>query len=681
MAISDLSNLIAHWRLDGDGDDAHGSNDLTENNTPSYSEAGVVRENGAFNQFVSLAAASSEHFSIADNSDLSTGDVDFTIAAWVRIRSNGNEAIVSKEESAGTREWGLFRSSSASDELRFQIYDSGGSNVGTAETDTPGALRTDVWYLVIAWHDADGNTVNVQVGDERELFSADSSATSGVPSDTSSDFYIGRFQSIYGNVDIQSVSFWKGRTLTSDERTALWNDGFGLDYPFDGSPLRSGETAIAPDGQDDADGHPNQGGFRDFAIASVDISGTRYQATAFWDHRGGNLCIGTRTLPSGEWSIERYDGSHPSASIQGTDDSHNVPNIGLDPNGYLHIAYDMHNGSLKYRRSDAALNSWTGGLTTTLSMLGTNETSVSYPTFFNDPAGTLYFMFRDGNASSGDIYFYEYDESGTSWSAATGTGTNGILIDGSSDGDTVYIDAPIFDENFGSGGYLHLSFMYRDEGVEGWDYNYVYWDGTDWYQADGSSQTVPIAQSNDDPFDTATTLFNQNSIDVDSNGQPHIAYWKYDGATGDQLYHATYDGSWTITQLTSGAGRDVFGTDTAGRPRVIIDRDTDSVYIVYRDDADGSYPSQLLLYQSDAGDFGSWTQVVVYAADVGAYEPTYDRNYWESDGELNFFLAPYWGLEAQKPIDVFDYNLPAAIMGAGGVPRPGAALASDVFMI
>ena len=94
-------------------------------------------------------------------------------------------------------------------------------------------------------------------------------------------------------------------------------------------------------------------------------------------------------------------------------------------------------------------------------MLGTNESDVSYPRFFNAPDGTLYFMFRDGLATDGYIYFYQYDES-TGWAAAAGTGTGGLLLDNNSEVDTAYFYAPGFDAGFPSSGHMHFAWHWRN---------------------------------------------------------------------------------------------------------------------------------------------------------------------------------------------------------------------------
>ena len=83
----DLTNLKAFWSLnessDGSGavtrEDLHGTNDLTDNNTVA-SGTGLVYSNAA-----DLEVSSGEFLRVTDNEDLTIGDNDCTIVAWVNV--------------------------------------------------------------------------------------------------------------------------------------------------------------------------------------------------------------------------------------------------------------------------------------------------------------------------------------------------------------------------------------------------------------------------------------------------------------------------------------------------------------------------------------------------------------------------------------------------------------------
>lgn len=405
--------------------------------------------------------------------------------------------------------------------------------------------------------------------------------------------------------------------------------------------------------------HQNQASFRQAALASFETGGSVYDACAAWDNNG-NLTISTRT-DSGSWTTYTYDGTGGLPTIGPvTADAHNVANLGFDPDGYLHIVYDQHNNALNYRVSSNEITTFDGTLSAETTMLGTNETSVTYPTLFNNPAGTLYFMFRDGVVGNGDLYFYEYDEGATSWGAATGTGANGILIDGknSSPNESPYwMIAPKFDSDFGSGGFMHLIWVWRDGGgiATNHDLCYVKWDGTNWKQFDGTAQTVVITEENADVIVSiaqGTDLMNQSNFDVDSSGNPHIAYLKDDIHGNMSLFHSYYDGdSWETIQLsyTPVVSGDLFGIS---RPDIAFDRSTGTAYIFYRDENLSETGLQVLVSTT----FTDWIRYRIYGSDVGRWEPTYDRRRWEQDTEIYMPIAEWFTSGAsQWPVTLLEW--------------------------
>lgn len=390
-------------------------------------------------------------------------------------------------------------------------------------------------------------------------------------------------------------------------------------------------------------GHPiNQVRFRDAAL----VTQGGYQAQAYWAS-DGFLTLGVRAA-GGSWTLYHYDGVSATPAINVKPDSHNVCNIGVDADGYLHLAYNMHNNALLYRRSSQPLATWTGGLTNVLSMVGTNETAVSYPTFVTSPAGVLYFLFRDGGSGNGDLFMYAYNKTTHAWTAVTGSGAGGKIIDGKASTNSPYWDTPVFDDTFGSGGFMHLSWVWRDTtaGTSNFNYAYMRWDGTNWTTIAGAAQTMPATVANCDTIQTIASgsgLSNQNGLDADSNGYPHIAYFMDDASDHNHLNHLYWNGAgWINLELTA-TNTPSFAVDTyldIGRPLLAIDRTDDTVYILYRDDYAAS--RGLLLQTSDPGDFTAWTQSVAYATDVGYLEPNYDRPYWEANKVFMMQLNPWF---------------------------------------
>ena len=214
-------NLISFWRL-GEANganrvDYYGTNTLTNNNTVTQ----VGGKVGNASQFV---AASSQSLSIADNASLSTGDIDFTIVAWVYLDSKAAEGDIIAKDASGQREYNL-RYVSVGDRFNFTV-----SNDGTATTSldasTLGSPSTSTWYFLVAWHDSIANTINIQANDG----TVDSVAhTTGVFDGTAA-FGIGTstFANTFFDGRIDAVGFWK-RVLSSSERSFLYNSGNGIE--------------------------------------------------------------------------------------------------------------------------------------------------------------------------------------------------------------------------------------------------------------------------------------------------------------------------------------------------------------------------------------------------------------------------------------------------------------------
>ena len=222
VASSLLTSLISYWTLDeasGTRNDTHGTNHLSDNNT-------VTQASGKLGNAAQFTSANLEHLGLADNTDISTGDIDFTLAAWVYLDTTPAQAEIASKGGAVDIDWYLDYIL-ASD--RFRFYVEGGS-AASVLANSFGAPSTATWYYVIAWHDATANTINIQVNNG----TVDSTSHSGGVKDTADDFAIGRAGSFVGgyfNGRIDAVGFWK-RVLTSTERSTLYNSGIGIEYPF-----------------------------------------------------------------------------------------------------------------------------------------------------------------------------------------------------------------------------------------------------------------------------------------------------------------------------------------------------------------------------------------------------------------------------------------------------------------
>jgi hypothetical protein len=231
--VSLLTNLVSYWKLDeasGDALDSHSTNHLTETSGTIGSTTGKIGNCRDFE------LGDTEYFTIADSAALSTGDIDFTLACWVNLESktaSQRQTLISKYNTTGNQReyWLTYNPQTApgtSNPFGFTISATGSSTVVIRESTTFGTPSTGTWYFVVAWHDSVANTVNIQVNNG----TVDSTSHSGGVFDGTSPFVLGARETV-DNLDglLDEVGFWK-RVLTSDERTALYNGGNGLAYPF-----------------------------------------------------------------------------------------------------------------------------------------------------------------------------------------------------------------------------------------------------------------------------------------------------------------------------------------------------------------------------------------------------------------------------------------------------------------
>lgn len=243
-------NLVSFWTMNETSatvgtqvtrDDSFSSNNLTDNRSAtSY----ILSDTGKINNSANLELSNGNFFEATDNTSLSTGDIDFTISAWVKMESESAgttpEVIVSKSDSGSVREFSLYYTGATDDKFKFEVYDSGGTsrcNVSTTST-----VTTDTWYHLIAWHDSVTDTCKIALNNG----TADSGAVSGgVPSDTAANFRIGADTTSETNFFdglIDEVGFWK-KTLSTQEKTDLYNSGNANSYKTTGNLVRTQSKA------------------------------------------------------------------------------------------------------------------------------------------------------------------------------------------------------------------------------------------------------------------------------------------------------------------------------------------------------------------------------------------------------------------------------------------------------
>ena len=226
MALTD--SLISYWKLDeasGTRVDSHtGGNDLTDNNT-------VTQAAGKIGNSAQFTNANSESLTRVDNASLSVGNIDFTWAGWFYLDSKTTYRIgFCKYQTPllgnADFEYRIYYDAPA-DRFLFTIGD-GGANSAVATANNLGSPSTATWYYIVGWHDASADTISIQVNNG----TADSTAYASGSFDGAGDLIIGLQAGAFGwDGRMDELGFWK-RVLTAAERTALYNGGSGLAYPF-----------------------------------------------------------------------------------------------------------------------------------------------------------------------------------------------------------------------------------------------------------------------------------------------------------------------------------------------------------------------------------------------------------------------------------------------------------------
>jgi len=206
--------LSGYWPLDekdaGIRYDRAKQSHLAPTNAPVAS-AGQV---GMGNDF---ERSSSQYLSVADNADLSTGDIHHFCFCWVKPEAfvAGSQIIAGKR-----REWSLY-TDDASGRCRYEVYDAAGASLGIVGSVN---LTAGAWHFLVGWHDPTANQVNLQVNNG----TVESAPTTGPPTDTTQDFAIGAVNALnHWDGMIDELGFGKA-TLTEAMRALLWNGGNGI---------------------------------------------------------------------------------------------------------------------------------------------------------------------------------------------------------------------------------------------------------------------------------------------------------------------------------------------------------------------------------------------------------------------------------------------------------------------
>jgi hypothetical protein len=225
MAVID--NLIVSFDLaetTGNAVDSHTNGyHLTETGGTIASGAGPA---GTANTARDFEDADTAHFAIADNADLSMGDFDFSIAAWVRLeRNDENMFVLAKSDNNNTQEYEIIYSNAGNWQFRLSSGSSFANFTGVA---SDAAFSIGQWYFIVARHDATANTIDIGIDGDT---TPNSAAYSAGCWDGGAAFFLGQSggDTAYFDGMLAQVRLWK-KKLTTDEVTWLYNAGAGRTY-------------------------------------------------------------------------------------------------------------------------------------------------------------------------------------------------------------------------------------------------------------------------------------------------------------------------------------------------------------------------------------------------------------------------------------------------------------------
>lgn len=228
------TNLVSVYEFkDGAlGTDSHGSNDLTEVNTPTFSS--IIQGGG-----VDLDRASSEYLTINDNASLSiTGDISFSF--WLNVGTDPGAGEIynifnkGNTGAASARSYGsILYESGGSSILRFFYWDSDGTSRAEG---TDVVLASGGLYHVVMRADVSTPTCDIYINGSSSATISTSNATS--INDTTDPFRIGTSESASNFYDGQIGQFciWNKHISTS-EISDLYNSGSGIPYESTGTPF------------------------------------------------------------------------------------------------------------------------------------------------------------------------------------------------------------------------------------------------------------------------------------------------------------------------------------------------------------------------------------------------------------------------------------------------------------
>lgn len=374
--------------------------------------------------------------------------------------------------------------------------------------------------------------------------------------------------------------------------------------------------------------------FRNSSVVTHDST----QYAAYYDN-DGYVVLAKRHLGSDEWTSLR---SPYKGNIL---DGHNVISIGVDGEDYLHVAFDHHGHPLHYTRSTSPGSLELAPLS---SMTGKDENDVTYPEFYTLPSGDMLFAYRSGASGRGNLVLNRYSVKDRTWKRV-----HDSLIDGE-DRRNAYWQLHVDHD-----GTIHLSWVWRETWLVETNHDLCYARshdyGVTWEKSDGKPYSLPITLASAEvawSIPQNSELINQTSMTADSDGHPYIAsYWRDADSEVPQYRLVWHDGTgWNsgiVGHRTSPFSLSGGGTKMIPISRPVVASDGTNAYFLFRDEERGSKAS---IAVTDNLASGKWNITDITEESVGAWEPSIDKNLWNSARALHIFVQKTHQGDGEKPI-------------------------------
>ncbi len=379
-----------------------------------------------------------------------------------------------------------------------------------------------------------------------------------------------------------------------------------------------------------------------------------WEYTAYWDS-SGHVNVSRRPLPSGSWqNVVLTDYTTTST------DSHNVICIGIaHSDGTIHLAFDMHDSTLRYRKSISGLaanpssHPWTASDfgATQSQLTGSTLTQLTYPAFINAPGGRLQLALRVGASGSGNEVLYEYDS--PSWIYV------GEFIDGVTRSQNAYLFGIEYDRN----GRLDVTWCWREtpDASTNHDLMYAYSDdlGRTWYNSAGTK----IGTSGSSFITSASPgvtvwaigqdrgLMNQESQVVDSNGVVHVLASQLPASAASQSDFSTARNTAVLVHYyrdTSGVWHQIYSPflERSARSDIGVDSSND-IYTV------GGDSTTHKLHIATASAASGWTDWTLKSTSAAIYysDALIDHPQLSASNRLTIFMPEFGG----STIDIQDW--------------------------